>query len=395
MFLDLPAPPATDRLPWDTSLHKRIGDVARGRRRVAWLYHNPDTSTFRYRVFNMVEALQNDPLERAAATWFSGEELDEIHGLIQNLDAIVVTRFQYGAALDRLMQKARRADTRILFDSDDLVFDVQFAPLVMDSLAQDCELHANWDAWYSYMGRLNSTAKLCDAGITTNPFLARRMSNALSDLPVAVVPNFLNREQQEYSAQLLEAKHANRWKRDRTVTIGYFSGSPTHRKDFAVAAPALARLLDRDPSIRIRVAGYLDETGALARHRDRIEILPHMNYINLQRAIAEVEINIAPLQDNAFTNCKSELKFFEAAVVGTWTIATPTSTFAAAISPGQTGMLARAHEWDDALSEAVDMVHDIKRYAQMAEGAAQSVIQRYGWNQFATPIVNAVLASES
>jgi len=30
-----------------------------------------------------------------------------------------------------------------------------------------------------------------------------------------------------------------------------------------------------------------------------------------------VEIVIAPLQENVFTNCKSELKYFEAAIVGT------------------------------------------------------------------------------
>jgi glycosyltransferase involved in cell wall biosynthesis len=390
MFLNLPKPPVADRVPWDTPLRQRIDEVLTRRCRVAWLYLNPDTSTFRYRVFNMVEGLNRDPQGRASATWFSGDELDHIHHLIPLLHAIVITRFQYGAALDRVIRVAQRVGTRVVFDSDDLVFDVRYAPLVMDSLALDTESHAVWDAWYSYMGRLAATASRAHAGITTNSFLAARMSAAFDRMPTSVVPNFLNRDQQAFSRQLFEAKRSSGWRRDRNVTIGYFSGSPTHRKDFAVAAPALARLLDRDAAVTVRIAGYLDEAGALSRHKGRVEILPHMNYIALQRSIAEVEINIAPLQDNAFTNCKSELKFFEAAAVGTWTVATPTSTFAAAIVPGETGALARAHEWDDALQEAVELARDTKRYAAFSDAAAEHVHIRYGWDQFAEQILRAV-----
>lgn len=390
MFVDLPQAPNFTKFPWDTPLSQRINDVLARKRRVAWLYLRPDTSTFRYRAFNMVEALQLDSRMRASATFFSWDELDRIHNLIPLLDAVVITRFQYGAALERVVRRVRHCGGRVLFDCDDLVFDLRYAPLVMDSLGQDIDDEVNWQYWYSYMGRLGASARLADAAVTTNPFLAARMRTAFEDKPVAVVPNFLNREQQAYSRQIVDAKRTNNWRRNRDITIGYFSGSPTHRRDFAVAAPALARLLDKDDAVRVRVAGYLDETGALARHRERVEIMPHMHYIALQRAIAEVEINIAPLQENTFTNCKSELKFFEAAAVGTWTIASPTSTFATAISPGKTGALARAHEWDDALQEAVDLVRDARRYAELANAAAEDVHVRYGWDQFAERILQAL-----
>ena len=173
--------------------------------------------------------------------------------------------------------------------------------------------------------------------------------------------------------------------------VGYFSGSPTHTRDFAIAAPALAHLLGTDPDVRVRVVGYLDETGPLRQFKDRVEILPHMNYLHLQRAIAEVEVNIAPLQENAFTNCKSELKFFEAAAVGTWTIASPTSTFRAAIDDGRSGRLARAHEWDAALAEAVGLARDTSAYADSAEAAARYAHDTYGWDRLTSTIVRSVL----
>ena len=88
-----------------------------------------------------------------------------------------------------------------------------------------------------------------------------------------------------------------------------------------------------------------------------------MHYVELQRSIAEVEVNIAPLQHNAFNVCKSDLKFFEAAVVGTWTVASHTPSLDAAVDDGVTGRLARDHEWDGALAEAVDLARDTERYA--------------------------------
>ena len=64
--------------------------------------------------------------------------------------------------------------------------------------------------------------------------------------------------QQAVSAELYEAKRNSGFRSDGTITIGYFSGSPTHNRDFAVAAPALARLMDEDPRIRLRVVGFLE-----------------------------------------------------------------------------------------------------------------------------------------
>ena len=74
-----------------------------------------------------------------------------------------------------------------------------------------------------------------------------------------------------------------------------------------------------------------------------------------------------------FNDCKSELKFFEAAAVGTWTVASASQAFVAAIDDGKTGRLARAYEWDSALGEAVDLVGDPATYAARATQAAEDV----------------------
>ena len=132
------------------------------------------------------------------------------------------------------------------------------------------------------------------------------------------------------------------------------------------------------------------------RYRDRIEFYPLQDFLNLQRLIAEVEINVAPLQDNTFTNCKSELKFFEAAICGTLTLATPTFTFRNSITHGKTGFLVPSHTWDSALQEAIAVVGDKPRYDSIAQAANEYVQATYGWDRQAHAILRAVFGpSES
>ena len=152
--------------------------------------------------------------------------------------------------------------------------------------------------------------------------------------------------------------------------------------------------MESDPRVVLRVVGFFELSPDLAHYRDRIEFYPLQDFLNLQRLIAEVEINIAPLQDNSFTNCKSELKFFEAAICGTLTLATPTFAFRNSISHGQTGLLVPSCNWDQALREAVSIVEDKARYDAIAEAASEHVQAAYGWDRLASTILRAVFSSE-
>ncbi len=392
MFADLPAPPSAAPPVWGQSLADRIGQLFRKQRRVAWIYRSPDTSTFRYRVANMVAALNSDEDSDVSASWFGDAELDGLHHLVGHLDAVVVVRYPYGPALSRFMARADAAGVPLIFDVDDLVFDPGMVPVVMEAIGEDVERFARWQTWYALTGQLQATASRCRAALTTVPPLQERLATYFPDGVVEVVPNFLDRRQDSYSRELLGAKQDGSAARTGPITIGYFSGSPTHAHDFTVAAPALGRLLRSDPDVRLRVVGSSDVVGDLTELSSRIDVVPFMDYLSLQRSIAEVEVNIAPLQHHAFTVCKSELKYFEAAAVGTWTVASSTPAFAAAIDDGRTGRAVRAHEWDDALAEAVALARDPQEYAARTAAAAASAYEHYGWNAVAQRLGDAVTA---
>jgi glycosyltransferase involved in cell wall biosynthesis len=337
----------------------------------------------------MVEALRWNSRE-TSATWMHAGDADRADRFLDRADALVVCRAFYSAPLARLVARARARGLRVLYDVDDLVFDIKQVHLVVDALDQDTNSDATWDAWFGWIGRYQAALRLCEGAIVTNNFLAARVQACIPEMSVRVIQNFLNRKQQEFSRALFEAKRKGGFASDGLLHIGYFSGTPSHNRDFAIAAKPLERLLDTERNAVLRIVGFVPPTAGLARHTARIETHPLQDFMNLQRLIAEVEINIAPLQDNTFTNCKSELKYFEAAIVGTPTVATPTHTFARAMRDGEDGYLARAHEWDAKLAEAVELVRSPARYVAMAELGFAQTEERYSWNRQVTAIETAV-----
>jgi len=392
LFLNIPGP-IEYQDPWLSTYDERLQQLVSQRKRIAYFYELPDTSTFRYRAFNPGLTLAARPDLGVSGAWFDHRDLDFDDCFIDEAHALVICRVRYNAAVARMIARARARGIPVLFDCDDLVFNTERLHLLVDSLNQDQRDDAVWNHWFSTIGRIGATLGLCDGFITTNEYLAQQAKEYLPRLPTAVMPNYLNRQQQELSQSIHHQKRKSGWLRDERIHVGYFSGSPSHARDFAVAAPAIFRLLDSDPRVVLRIVGFGDFDPKLHHYGDRIEYFPLQDFLNLQRLIGEVEINISPLQDNEFTNCKSELKFFEAAVCGTLTLASTTFSFRNSISHGKTGFLVPSYAWDEALREAVSVVENKAQYEAIALAASEYVQLAYGWDRHADTISRAVFGT--
>lgn len=376
--------------PWRDSLATRFGWLDPSRYRVAYLYEQPDGSTFRYRAYNMVDAL-NRGSRRVSAAWFFEDEWDALADRLGWVDAIVVCRCRYSYRLDTLLARARTRRLQVIYDVDDLVVDSTLVPLVAHTLAQVTE--ETWDYWFAYVGRLEAALRLCDRAIVTTPPLAEYLTQR-ERMPVTVVPNFMNALQLAVSQPLFEARaQAGFAAADGPVRLGYFSGTPSHNSDFEIVSDALARVLEREPRVRVRTVGYIQTSDPLARYSDRIDHHELTDFLTLQELVARTEVNLVPLQQNRFTDAKSELKYFEAAAVGTVSVASPTAVYRAAITDGRNGFLAQDHEWEDTLMTVVDdLLGGRELYAAMAHDARQDATARYSWQPLIPVIEGAVLA---
>lgn len=360
--------------PWAAPFEVRLAALVKGDRRVAYFYENPDNSTFRYRVYNMIQALEKSQ-NRISSAYFFQNDLDRLIEVVDLADVIVICRSRYCDKLNRAITQARNKGKRVFFDVDDLVFDTTYTHLIVHTLDQDLNHPNVWDHWFSYIARIGATLQLCDGVITTNSFLAARVQD-YAKKPVFVIPNFLNHEQIEISKQIFGEKLDCNFSRNNQINIGYFSGTPSHNKDFEIVSESLVRLLKKDARVSLRVVGFMDLKEPLLSYSSRIEFYPLHDFINLQRLIGQVEINLVPLQDNVFTNCKSELKYFEAAIAGTLSIASPVFTYANAIRDGENGYLARAFEWDEKLEMLLD---SFDLYPEMAQKAFKDAEQKFAW----------------
>lgn len=361
--------------PWILPLSERMRMLTRGKRRVAYFYEEPNNSTFRYRAYNMVQVLNNDESAAVSASFFFLQDWARIDEIADLADVLVICRSRYCHRINQLVMKFRLRGKRILFDIDDFVFDTSFAHLIMNTLDEDVGDSSRWDYWFSYIGRLGAALKMCDGAITTNAFLAGKIA-AFSGLPVSVVPNFMNKEQLDYSDAVFRHKQATGFARSDKIHLGYFSGSPSHKLDYAIIVPAIEALLEKDPRIELMIVGYIEAGPALSKFGDRVKRQPFHDYVNLQRLISTVEFNLMPLQSNDFTNCKSELKYFEAAVVGAISVASPSYTYAGSIRHGENGYLAQAHEW---LSVIESVIENESGWPTLIENAREDARSKYAW----------------
>jgi glycosyltransferase involved in cell wall biosynthesis len=367
-------PPTIYSDPWKTTFEKRVLDLVKGHKRVAYYYDNPDSSTFRYRAYNMIQVL-NESQGNYSAAYFMSTEIDKLDRIIDIADIFVICRSRYTNKINRLITRARNKGKFVYFDIDDLVFEPSYIHLLLDTLDEELNQTDIWDFWHAYVGRIRSTLDLCNNIITTNEYLANKVVD-YTKKSVCIIPNFLNKEQIYISDKIYSEKKLIKLPREDKIYIGYFSGSPTHNKDFEVASDALICLLEKDPRLILLIAGHMDNIGKLNNYENRIKRLPMQDFINLQRQIGDVDINIVPLQNNEFTNCKSELKYFEAAVVGTVSIATPIFTYKNAIRDGENGYLAKSFEWYDKLSYVINHIYDIN---MITEEAYSDCKKKYAW----------------
>lgn len=101
----------------------------------------------------------------------------------------------------------------------------------------------------------------------------------------------------------------------------------------------------------------------------KITYVPFQTFVELQYEQAEVDLNIVPLVNTVFSNCKSELKYFETAIVGTPTCATPSFTYRSAIDSGENGFLCERGEWIDRFEEIYNNRDDKEFKKKIREAA--------------------------
>lgn len=327
--------------------------------RIAYIVNRHDLMTQRYRVYNYAEALV---AHGYTADIYIDDELQLGIGVCADL--VVLNRICWSSTIGTLIVQCRARRMPVVFDIDDLVFDISRVNLLRVTATFGPE---DFNRTCSFIERTRQTMLACDAVTVSTVALAAEVL-ALG-MPAYVLPNTISASTRAIAEKLREPRRSG-------VTIGYFSGTKTHEHDFAVCAGAVRRLLDTYADARLLIVGQLDLPLDFASCEDRIERLPLMPHDEMLAVLASVDINLAPLElHNDFTECKSELKIFEAAAMGVPTIASPTAPFRGIVSSGCNGYLAATEdEWYAALRA---LLRDPALRHEMGQAAKRDIATRF------------------
>jgi len=340
-----------------------------------WVSGEPDTPGHKYRVARPMAAVAD-----RSTTWMRTDEVPTRLHEIEEASVVFFWRAAWDANVALAIDVARRSGVKIVFDVDDLMVDPELARLsIIDGIRSQHLTEAVVAAHYELIRRTMTAADLC---VATTEELAGHMRRA--GMPTIVLPNGFDRSAWRLSR--LSARCRSAQPGDGLVRLGYAGGSRTHQRDFAQCADALAELLAARPDCRLVLFRSQDgqhpcldveEFPALHAVADQIEWRSLVPLERLPDELARLDVNLAPLEvANPFCEAKSELKVFEAALVGVPTVASPTGPFSRALRHGETGFLAGTPaEWRQALTR---LVEDAGLQRQVGRAAGLDALWTFG-----------------
>ena len=128
-------------------------------------------------------------------------------------------------------------------------------------------------------------------------------------------------------------------------------------------------------NVHLVVGGQIELSADFDELKDRVEKFEFVSWRKLPSLIANVDINLMPLEETFFHECKSENKWMEAALVKVPTIASWNHELANVIESGVTGYLCRENvEWEENLQK---LIQSRELRNKIAENAHKRVLERY------------------
>lgn len=290
----------------------------------------------RYRCYHPAEALSSQGYRVtvcAAAKFYENPSFD--------CDVYVFHRPSSSRRFfDRVIDHLESLGRTLIADYDDLIFGGEDVALVSSAVK-----NRNTDrdtAIRIFSANQTALERFNRFSVSTAP-LAKRVHAIRPDARIAVVANELP---ESMLRPHLDGGTALRERSPRV--IGYFAGTRSHNADFPVVKGVLHRILSEDARRTLLVVGPLELPKSIASLPNVLvrDVVPYWHLPDLMSACDTV---IAPLERSAFNECKSRVKFLEAALAGCRLVATPIPDMEE-VGPSRITFARNPDEWYDALS---------------------------------------------
>ncbi len=253
---------------------------------------------FIYRCDNLSYALK----QKGAAVWVGHISQLSWH---QPFDVVVFHRPRWSWRFVLLVKWLQRCGAKVVGDFDDLVFSVelaQFSPGVVNGMVSLASTQKLFDLHSKAMALVDHVT--VSTGCLVDRVREKFRHKYVTCIPNAIHWSWLNKPLQDTI-------------RDNS-TLAYMPGTRSHDRDFSWIVPALESVLNAFPRVNLQITGPLSHS--LSSWGSRVVQKDKMPFEKFEYAFKGVDLNLAPLINSPFNDCKSGIKVIEAAWWGIPTV---------------------------------------------------------------------------
>lgn len=331
-----------------------LGSINTDRVLIVGDYHVPQCE--RYRINQKIEQLEAVGKKVTAVNWM---ELEKHGNALALHDVVIFYRVPAVPKVIKAIAQVNATGKLSLYEIDDLIFVPEYPPAI--------ESYGGYVGLETYRGLtrgmalFNAAASLCRIGIASTEPLREHLAPLVREGRCLLHRNGLDHLNQFRTTDKSQKK---------TIDIFYGSGTQAHNSDFIEQAlPAIERILAEMPQVRLVVVGYLRLPKEFrTRFAQQYIQLPPVKSVQAYWSLLEqADINIAVLQDDRLNDCKSELKWFEAACFGIPSVVSSTANYRDVVKDGEDAFLAATpDEWYGALKRLTKSVELRQKVGQAA-----------------------------
>lgn len=290
---------------------------------------------------------------------FSLSQAEHFARRVALYDAAIIYRAPATPEVIEVLTLAKKFGVTTFYDIDDLIFDDSCYPPSRKAL-EGMVSASEYAGLVTGRALFREAMAMCDFGIASTPPIQDSMAglvrerqcflsrNALGRLHMAALKRKADDEQKgSANAQIPNGR--------AEIVFFYGSGSRSHNENFAILAPALAKIMRTHQHTRLRVFGPVELGVEFDCMKDRVERLGFTaDLSSYWQALAEADINLAPLTQSAFNDGKSEIKWMEAAMLGVPSVVSASAVYDDLLRHGEDGWIARtAEDWYPILDRLV------------------------------------------
>lgn len=335
------------------------------RQKVLMIVEESIPQCLRYRVEQKIEQLES---RNVSARYISWKDEQGARRLLHACHIVIFYRVPGFLSVLNMIDSAKALKKIVFYDVDDIIFDrtrLEEKFTGQDALLSEHERKQLFVGADLYKKALEK----CDYGIVSTLTLLEEVGKFIPKGNVFVHPNGLDKVINNYLPSRQE-----KLQRD-FLSIFYGSGTKTHDADFRVVSGALADILAERKDVRLTIVGYLTLPEDLHKFSDRIDRIKFLDLEAYLEVLSQADINIAPLESGIFTDCKSEIKWLEAAVLGIPSVVTATRTYKEHLTHSFDAMLANsAEEWYEILNL---LLNDKQLRKTIAKNASEHAQKEY------------------